>query len=141
MKFEDIPDHLIHKILSVLQTKRHVKKENGCTRYQMNTAIIDKRKTLINGIGIYTDIETLLTLSKVSKRFNDIITKSDFGKMMLYTYYYSDDHITVNVPEHIPFCKTNTCTNVCHYIDKHINYSDIVKKITKKRESIVSENK
>jgi hypothetical protein len=126
-KLETLPEHLIQRILEFFQTKKVVKIDN-LDPYELNFLIRARRKNLINGVGIKTDLKTILSFSGVCKRFNSII-KSDIGKLMLTVYYNSKDLEIANVLEHISYCHQDNCRNICHYVNKDIKHTDLIKKI------------
>jgi hypothetical protein len=129
MSFETLPDEIIRKILECFQTRKIIKISDNLTRYEFNQLIVRHRKNLINGRGIYTDVKTIINLAGTCKRFNDIINKSDIGNLILAIQYSSKD-ITVNDNlEHISYCKQTYCKNVCHYVNKHMNHSNLLKKV------------
>ena len=124
IKLEHLP---IEKILEFFQTKKIIKNEK-IDNYQFNKLITQRRKL----ISIKTDIKTLLNLSMTNKYFNDLIKKSDLGKL-LFTVYYNSSIITEKSLEHISYCPQFDCTNICHYVNKDIKHTNILKKIVIKK--------
>ena len=123
-----MPENLIQRILEFFQTQKIVKIDKTMTQHDINQKINKRRKLLINGIGIKTDIKSILNFSEVNKRFNQII-KSDIGKLILTVHYNSQNLILENILQHISYCHESDCQNICHYVNKDIKYSNIMKKI------------
>jgi hypothetical protein len=128
-QFETLPENLIQRILEFFQTKRIIKINEILSEYDLNLIINKRRKNLINGIGIKTDLNTIINFSMVCKRFNDVIRRSDVGNLILSVYYYSNQIDLEDKLEHISYCSNNDCRNICHYVNKDIKHSNILKKI------------
>jgi len=123
MKLENLPTHLLIRILKYFQTCILI---NNCTDKEL---LKSKRKKIF----VETDTKTLINLSKTNKFFNNLINRSDHG-LLIWTIYYDSIRI---VPKNLKYyvhchhCKDDKCLNICHYITKDINYTDIHKKINK----------
>ncbi len=123
-----LPEYLIKNVLEFFQTKKTIKIDN-LTEHEINQKISNCRKNLMNAFGIKTDIESILKFSMICKRFNDIINKSDTGKLILSIYYNSLELKINDVLQHISFCPDIGCVNICHYVNKDIKYSNLIKRI------------
>ena len=119
------------KILEFFQTKKLISPQliKDKTDYEINQIISKRRKNLINGSGIKTDLESIMRFSSVCKRFNDIIRTSDTGKLLLTICINSESLEIADKLEHISYCHEERCNNVCHYVNKDVKYSNPIKKI------------
>lgn len=128
LKFETLPEHLIQRILECFQTKKLIT-INDVTDYEKQQLITKRRRNLINGKGIKTDLKSILTFSMTCKKFNYIVRRSDIGKLLLTVHYNSKELDIANKLEHISYCHDENCRNVCHYVNKDTKHSNIIKKV------------
>jgi hypothetical protein len=126
--FETLPEHLIQRILEFFQTKKIIKVDKDLTDHDLNQRIVKSRKNLINGKGIRTDLKSIMNFSITCRRFNDII-KSDSGKLIFTVHYNSKEFELMDVLSHISYCHDLECRNICHYVNKDIKHTNIIKKI------------
>jgi hypothetical protein len=118
--FENLPTHLLLRILKYFQTNII------CTD---KDKIIQKRKNLARGLGIQTDIKTLVNLANSSKFWLNFFRQD--GLVFFVVYYDSIRKIPKNLRTyvHCSYCHVDNCQNVCHYVTKDIKYSNVFKKI------------
>jgi len=128
-----LPDHLIQLVLGYFQTSKKFSQSDRLTEYEMNRLVSRKRKNLINGSGIKTDLRSIVSLSGTCQRFNYLIKKSNVGKLVLAVHIHSKEYVVRDVLQHISYCNEVNCTNVCHYVNKDIKYSDPMKRILSER--------
>lgn len=126
-KFDYLGDSIIQYILEFYQYKYIIHPDKNLSEYEINEIIKYKRKLLIASNKIKTDLSTLFNFSLVCRRFNQII-KNDIGKL-LFTIHYNSNIINTNKLEHISYCLNTDCYNICHYVNKDIKHSNIIKKI------------
>lgn len=126
-RLENLP---IEKILEFFQTKKIIKTNEDTNNHQFNQLVARRRKLLINGSGIKTDLRSILNFSATNKYFNQFINKSNFGKLVLTVYHNSKELETSGINlQHISYCPEFDCKNICHYVNKDIKHSNILKKI------------
>jgi len=131
IKFESLPEHLVQRVLEFFQTNKIVKIDKNLSEHDLNQLIVRFRKNLINGRGIKTDLKSILNFSMTCRRFNDMI-KSDLGKLILTVHYNSKELNLANKLTHISYCQNLDCRNICHYVNKDIKHTNIIKKIAVK---------
>ena len=121
----NLPDNILQKIMGYLQTSRLVP-DSLENEYKLNQEIIKKRKNLILGKGIKTDIRTVINLSSTCLKFRN----HPSTKLLLTVYYNSKKYEVSNNLSHISFCNTQNCKDVCHYVNKDIKHTNIFSKIS-----------
>lgn len=126
----------MQKILEFFQTKKTVKID-GLTDYELQQVIMKRRKL----IGIKTDLNSIINLSMTNRYFNDLIKRSDIGKLILTIYYNAEITDFSSVPQHIAYCPEPDCKNVCHYVNKDIKHNNLIKKIAISKFEQLKKNK
>jgi hypothetical protein len=123
-----LSDKLFQRILDCFQTRIYINDEN-LSEYEFQQLISNRRLLLINGSGIKTDLKSIINFSETCKKFNDMIKKSNIGKLIFTVHYNSTELIVNNNLEHITYCSKENCTNICHYVNKNVKYSNIFKRL------------
>ena len=139
MNIENLPIHLILRILKYFQTSIVLPQQIS------KTVFLQKRKNLARGLGVQTDIETLVNLANSSRFWNRFFRNEG---IIFFVVYYDSIRMQRVIAHptyvHSSFCEQLNCTNVCHYVTKDIKHTDILKKITKhhlSREKSLAKNR
>lgn len=126
---EYLPEHLVLKILEFFQTKKTVDtselSEHELSEHELSQLIARRRKL----IDIKTDLPSILNLSMTNRYFNELVKKSNIGKLILTIHYNSDIIDFLPKLQHISYCDKIDCKNICHYVNKDIKHSNLIKTI------------
>lgn len=139
LTLENLGDEHIYAILGHFQTNCFVDFGNNSgsgsdkylTDYDKMNIIHSKRYELVETHGIQTDIVSIVKFSELCKRFYDIVHKSDYGRTLFTVMYHSEDpgkNANVSL-EHIKCCSHKNCDNICHYVSKYIDHTNLFHKL------------
>jgi len=129
LNLENLPEHLLTRILEKFQTRIKVHDRNVLTNFDFRNLVKSRRKY----IDIETDVKTLINVAETCPKLYNFIMKSTTGLLIWEIYYNSLMMTKINKQlDHIKLCDNNErCPEVTHYINKNIRHSDIHKTIAK----------